>query len=928
MLYNWIHPNYEKLNSTDLNVFRISYEQMAESYNELLQSARVDGGEYTHVSMIRPLGKYGVFREHIEEFWRVYHASHMGDVVMGLGEKPQEYVPVLVDVDIRIRCDDIDVCPDVSGVMAPLYTRAMVMQTIAIYRDILTEVIDAGSNNVETTAEDRIMTCVLLEKPPYVTKAGTVECYKSGFHLHFPYVFVSRIDMKMQINPRAKQRVATEQVFDAIRVCDRSSIIDDAVCSVPWLLYNSRKAVDAKPYRVSEIFDGHDRSLTVSEAFTGYSLYDVDGAPISVDATNAETILPRILSIIPAGRRIYDLRRELVSPLRTVIRNKHRARDDTNVPPVAGDIAERIAEATVLINMMDVDRAERYDDWIKIGWALYSISGGHVDALDVWNTFSNRSSKYNESHNLCLWDKMSVRNLGMGTLYYYAKEDNAAAVAAYRIECRSDLIVGALDGTHWSAALVLHSMFGDRIKCSSIQNNTWYHFNGQIWATMDDGYVLSRYISTDLAKKFATKMAEISLKIASTTDEPMIAMYSAQAKAALKAHTCCKSTPWKRCVMRECREIFYDQTFRLKLDRDKYKFAFKNGVYDLRTHKLRDGQPDDFISVHSPIDYSTFQYTDELVLQCEELLCKLFPDEHVRQYFTSISADKFVGGNTHKTFDLWTGSGDNGKSIIQTLFELIFGKMAVKLNTQYFTGKKPPTGSANPELIRTAPPVRHVTMEEPDGDEQLNTGELKKLSGQDSFLARDLFQKGADMVEVVPFFTLTLICNKLPAVRHGDDATYRRFRVIPFESQFVDDCPESFEDQLRTKRFPKDREFSSKLPGLAPAMAWYLLKYREINGNTIIIPDKIMAATNSYRQQNDIYIQFIADHIREDPNKRITINELYGVFKDWHREGFPQRPVPSKNDTKSYFVKEWGNPRGITWRGYYYIADGDDIDMS
>ena len=887
---------------------------------KLLEPARVDGGEHTHVSMISPTGKYGFFRKTIEHFWKTYqNLVSDNSTIIGLAEKPQQYTAVLVDADIRVlNKDNIKVYDN-----GHLYSKNDLLQTIQTYQSILNTVVDTRGEPLDTT-------CVVLEKPIYIQETGSSSYVKNGFHLHFPSVFVNKFDMKMQINPRAKQRLEELKVFHNINVPDRSTIIDDAACSVPWLLLNSRKSSDAQPYRVTNVYDSDCNEISVEDAFKNYKLYDMDNQLIPI-AGSVELNMPRILSIIPTGRKVFDAKRELISPLRNQIRQNHTKPTNRFL---SENIDDTIQEAKTIVEMINPGRADEYETWLKIGFALYNISDGHCDALDIWNEFSSKSEKYNEAYNLCQWDRMTKRNLSMGTLMYYAKLDNPTALAAYKKTQESENIDNALDGSHYNAALALHKMHGELFKCSNIQNNEWYFFNGHIWEKIDSAWVLSKIISEELMNRFATKIGEIGHKIADTTDEPMKAVLSAQVKQAQKAMMNCKSTPWKSCVLKECRNVFYDPHFRKKLDLDKMKFAFKNGVYDLATHTLRAGRPDDYISVHAPIDYKQYSYADDKILECEELLCKTFPDDSIRTYFTSISADKFVGGNTHKTFDVWTGAGDNGKSIIQILFEKILGPMAVKFNTQYFTGKKPASGCANPELIRARPPVRHVTMEEPDGDEQLNIGELKKLTGQDSFLARDLFQKGADMIEVVPMFQLTLICNKLPAIKHADEATFRRIRVIPFESQFVDaaDCPDKFEDQVAARRFPKDKEFGSKLETLAEPMAWYLLKYREIHGSTIVIPDKVMEATNGYRQQNDIYRQFGIEHIRKDDRKKITVSDLYSAFKEWYRDGFPNRQVPVQTDLKSYFTKEWGKPRGTTWKGYYFFEpdewtdDNDDND--
>ena len=203
-------------------------------------------------------------------------------------------------------------------------------------------------------------------------------------------------------------------------------------------------------------------------------------------------------------------------------------------------------------------------------------------------------------------------------------------------------------------------------------------------------------------------------------------------------------------------------------------------------------------------------------------------------------------------------------------------------------------------------------MEEPDADEQLNIGELKKLSGGDSYWARDLFETGKTTKEVFPMFTLTFICNKLPKLKYSDKATWNRLRVIPFESTFVEPgqpCPETFEEQMLEKRFPMDKTFSSKIPDMVGAFAWYLLQWRQ-KITVRIEPDKVKEATAIYRRQNDIYRQFIEECIADDNDSILSLTELYAHFKEWFREGWANMTLPIKNEVKEYFEKLWGETKG------------------
>ena len=178
----------------------------------------------------------------------------------------------------------------------------------------------------------------------------------------------------------------------------------------------------------------------------------------------------------------------------------------------------------------------------------------------------------------------------------------------------------------------------------------------------------------------------------------------------------------------------------------------------------------------------------------------------------------------------WTGEGDNGKSVTQYLFEKMLGPMAIKFSTSLITGKKKEVGIASPELSRSGSGVRWAVMDEPNSDEVINAGILKNLTGNDSFFARDLYQTGKQTVEITPMFKLHMICNKLPAIKDADKATWNRVRVVPFESTFVseDKCPIDPLEQIKQKKFCKDKNFATdKIPNLIEPLAWYLIqRYR------------------------------------------------------------------------------------------------------
>lgn len=374
-----------------------------------------------------------------------------------------------------------------------------------------------------------------------------------------------------------------------------------------------------------------------------------------------------------------------------------------------------------------------------------------------------------------------------------------------------------------------------------------------------------------------------------------------------------KSTPFKKNVMMEARDMFYDENFSRKLDTNPWLIAFNNGVFDLKEKTFRDGCPNDYISLRMHVQYrKNFHLDHPQVKMVEDFFIKIFPDKTIRQFFLEANSEIFVGKNQQKWIQFWSGNGDNGKSITEKLFEQLLGPYCVKLPTSLLTGKRTQSSAASPELIRAGSGARMVMIQEPTKNDVMNTGVLKELSGNDTFYARGLYKEA---VEINPMFKLVMICNEPPKIENSqsDQATWNRIRVIPFESYFPADdskVPTTFKEQLEKKIFPRDRYFEDKIPDMLEGLAFLLLDiYCKRDGSQKICePHKVLTATESYRKRNDVYRLFMEEKIVEKPNAKITFVELYDNFKDWYRDSFPNMSVPNGPEIKEYLIKSWGKP--------------------
>lgn len=891
---------------------------MSENIHKFLATHRAaDGTHHTHVSMVNPKGRFSLSHIQLENFWELYcDAIFAGfdNIVLGIAEKPNHFIPILADIDIKLIEDDK------SNFGEKLYTEEHVIRVIEAYQSAIRLTID--------DITDLDLTCVLLEKPLYRTHKNKTTFVKNGFHLHFPYIFLNKIEQDIHIIPRVKHALKELRIFSDIGIDDSSIVVDKSSLNVPWLLYGSRKDGDEmSSYKLSKIYDHNLKLIDLEKAFTNYKLYDYREKLINI-STNVEYYLPRILSVLQANRHTFRIKKDTVSLLKQNQRSieaeiNNEDEVDKTVRYKAMSIADKLKVSEKLLPLLSLKRAQDRNEWITVGWILFNIGEGSNEAFQQWCQFSARdTATYDEDVCLFQWERMTRRNLTLGTLKYMVSLDSPEEYKKYKNEVAVHHFKQAVQGSHNDIAKVLFCRYGDQFVCSSIATKTWYQFTNPCWEEIEEGTFLRERMSDELANEYRDFGKDVWFE-ANSFDNQKTESNAKKEEVKYVERLICnlRSAPFKNNVMRECMEVFYDKSFKSKLDANPYLIGFKNGVYDLEKNAFRDGRPEDFLSRCMPIEYKDFTETDDKVIAVYDFLEKVFPDTSVRKYFMDHASDVFVGGNSQKVVLFWTGDGDNGKSVTQSIFEKMLGPYAVKFSTTLITGKKTQTGSANPELARAGNGVRWAVLEEPDGDEQINIGMLKSLSGNDSYWARDLFEKGKSTREILPMFKLIFICNKPPKFNYADRATWNRIRVIPFEATFVrpgEECPETYEEQLQQKRFPMDTEFSKKIPDLLEAFAWVLLRHRQ-NITSRFEPEKVILATDSYKRQNDIYRQFIDECLRKDANSSLSLMEMYYSFKEWFKESCPNTTIPIKNEFRDYFTKHWGQPEeGIRWNGYRF----------
>lgn len=879
-------------------------------------STRQEKGEgyFTHVSQIQPTGRYNFSRKDVEEFWTTYSDTLYNNpsMVSGLAERPMDFLPVLNDTDIKVDYD-----PERHSLDRKLYKETHVKQTVMIYQKHLKQTIKDYNRKHGI--------CFVLEKELPRTNEKEEICH--GYHLHFIHTIMHKVDQDIHLIPRIRKEVEEKSLFSDIGCKNSADMIDKSCTSKYWLLYGSRKKENMQSYKISKIFDDECNEISLEEALFCFQMIDIHGDEIKLDSTKLDYYLPRILSIHPENREPVTLKADLNIVTKKFLKKakeSKRVYDDLPVP-------EALKKAKELIKLISATRADSYEDWIDIGWTLFNIGDGTEEALDLWIEFSSKTTKKNYfSEKLCVyeWEHMEKRNKTIGSLYFYAKQDSPEEYKKIQKKDNDRLFNESLNGGHYDMAKWLHNKYRDEFVCACIEKDVWYRFKNHRWFINKKGIDLRKKISVELVNEYKGLKKKICEEMGEEDDD---AELQKRLKTVNKLIAQLKSSPFKSNILKECVELFYQENFAEKLDADPYLMHFTNGILDLRELRLRDGRPSDYISLTTGYDFVNHNWDDMEVMDCLDHFSKVFPDPELRQYFMEYSANLLKGGNTSKILLNMSGEGDNAKSINMDLMKLTLGRYMKILPTSLIVGKRTQSSQATPEYAGL-PGVRFAILQEPNNKDVINIGILKELSGNDIIYYRGLYK---DSQELKPLFKLAVVCNALIRLPCDDPAAWGRIRVLPHEAQFPKDAstvPETLEEQMKVKRFPRDPFFSEKLPKMKTAFMWLMWEHykRVEKEGRMTEPEKVREATSTYRKNNDVFLQFISEKIvveSENEKAIMSVVETYNSFKSWFNDSYPNlhHSIPSKDDMKHDLIRKWGElNKSHKWVGYRIRTAEDD----
>lgn len=792
-----------------------------------LNNKRTQSGElYTHTSLGDPCrGSFYIDDDDMKDFMEIYIEAYKSGEALHLTEAVQTVNPVMIDIDFR------------QDTSERLYTR-----------DDINVILDGLGRCIKRYVSVKVCNAVVLEKPsPRATKNG--RGYKDGLHIVYPDIVTTpAVQHAIRAEFLAHFAACTLGVIQGYTNTIEEMYDSAVIESNGWFLLGSKKPDEEHAW-----------------AITGHT-YDAD--ELAADVCWVEKL-----------SRIYNVR----PPARLTLEGKRvsKVTKQVNAPVIAqvhvSPGGEKTELAKRLVAILSARRADNYDEWMAVGWALHNIDASNL--LGTWIEFSKRSIKFMAGECERLWVGMRSEGLGIGTLCMWAKQDSPDE---YRVMKMSKGVDEKMDGLLEGCVLyedngladVVEYLFKDTLR---ICGRDHYYFDATKTAwECNTNVEMYKTVSTRVSEALGEHMRTIKKRLGDMEEESPESSAAKTLLAGLqKCVTYINRTSGVSNVMKMASRCFKSATFFNELDCHANLLGVKNGVVDLRTGELRDRRPEDMIYNIVDVEYDPDACTDLIDGVVKSAMAD---DEEMSRYIQKVLGYCLTGENSEELFFVMTGSGRNCKGILMQVMRDLMGKMYVDVHNGLIVERS--VGNMDAERAKLGG-ARIAVFNELRSGERLKEDSIKQLTGGDGIPAAAKYK---DPVTIKPTFKCVLTTNCMPEIGYIDTAITERLVCINFPVTFTDLNGESASKFRRQRDNELKRKLKEDMGGVfawlvAGAVKWYRSKDLKTNA-----PSKVKEFNREYIADQDKMQRFIDENCdTSDVTARIATTELLEAVNIWMR---------------------------------------------
>ncbi|WP_112875156.1 DNA primase family protein [Paracoccus endophyticus] len=405
---------------------------------------------------------------------------------------------------------------------------------------------------------------------------------------------------------------------------------------------------------------------------------------------------------------------------------------------------------------------------------------------------------------------------------------------------------------------------GDRLVLCD--DGFWRRFEGGHWQRLDDAgarKALGAYLRDVGAMRLAAAEAK--------RDAGEIGKEVFEKVEKLEAHL--RTSAKRRAVFEQAR----DEATRIAadaFDAEPMLFGLPGGrVADLRTAEVREGRPEDRISLSAAEGPAPQGVVPERWLRFIDQIADGRPGWAT--FLQRLAGYCLTGSTSAKAFFFLQGGGDNGKSVYREVLKGLLGSYAKVVSVEVLLRPKG-GGTQHPTGLASLAGARMVTVTEPEAGRVWNDALVKDVTGGDTVTARHM---NRDFFDFTPRATILVNSNPRPSFATADEAMVGRTILMEFRRKFE-----------KHEQVPDFRKLLLAEEGPA-ILRWAIEGARDWHAagggrEGLVIPDDVAAAGRRYADEEDVVRQFLLDQQHRNPEgwapgAFFKAPDLYPEFERW-----------------------------------------------
>jgi len=539
--------------------------------------------------------------------------------------------------------------------------------------------------------------------------------------------------------------------------------------------------------------------------------------------------------------------------------------DDT-IAHVSAPQEPVIPESTASIDILqslaaEITNNENYDDWLRNGIICFNEGLG----LETWDKMSRKSAGYEPAACSQKWATFMGtcdRKITQATWWKWLKDNKPERYTDLK-QFRNDIETLLETVNHNDIAKYFYNLYPKNYVYNKALG--WNALgDNNIWERADKGLpnTLKRHLADtmqDLTREAKTTQTSkhkrrMDAGKGGQEDKSELIDHQTKMKNIIAAYKQFGSSEFCNGVISFLPAYYEDEHLTEKMDMNRTIFAFTNGLYDIEKEKFRSIEPTDWVCTTT--GYAIPKSSVPAVRsELTTLMWNIFEDTDVTGYMWDVLSSALLGTNRWEELYTFTGSGGNGKGVLSELLKTAFGAYFISQDVALFTKPRERADQPIPALVE-ARPCRLFMTTEPEADDKLQCGLLKKISGGDQVEARTLHSP--HIIKYVPQFTLILQTNTIPRLNKVDGGIQRRLRIIRFPFQFVG--TPTLPHHRHGDPDVKDRKCKSA--------AWrdefilMLIERLQVirKWKSLVAPAKVREVTSGYLDEHNPLKEWLAEH--------------------------------------------------------------------